>query len=274
VCIICDDFRKRRDLADARRMLLAARREPKSIDRAHLDKVERDLDEHEAATKKKGFSLIEVVVVLAITGVVGYILAEFLRQTGASERYLRARTALQEDSDRIFGAVRRAWTTRDRQAPGGGFDLSLPTPALSDRLTISLRPKGGAAGSNVQISWQTICRPVPARLGLSPAQLQVLATVAQDSCGISCPGGAGERPVIEYVNPDTGGVPQQIPSDQSGPSRESLLALGGCFQVTGANLEVILRTAIVRESGDIQTGERRFQLRTADEFGTGVEVLR
>jgi hypothetical protein len=53
MCIICVEFQKNRDLADARRMLASARREPKSIDAAHLDQVQRDLDLAEAEQKRK-----------------------------------------------------------------------------------------------------------------------------------------------------------------------------------------------------------------------------
>ena len=51
MCVICIEFQRTKDLFDARRMLEAARREPTSIDSAHLGEVERLLDE--AANKKK-----------------------------------------------------------------------------------------------------------------------------------------------------------------------------------------------------------------------------
>jgi hypothetical protein len=43
MCIICLEYQRSKDLADARRMLAAARREPTSIDAAHLDEVESRL---------------------------------------------------------------------------------------------------------------------------------------------------------------------------------------------------------------------------------------
>lgn len=43
MCLICIEFQRNRDLADAKRMLMMARREPSSIDPAHLDKVEQRL---------------------------------------------------------------------------------------------------------------------------------------------------------------------------------------------------------------------------------------
>jgi len=48
MCIICLEFQKYRDFADARQMLQKARREPNSIDKAHLDEVESALDAEEA----------------------------------------------------------------------------------------------------------------------------------------------------------------------------------------------------------------------------------
>jgi hypothetical protein len=45
MCIICVQFQRDRDLADARRMIEAARREPNSIDEAHLRDVEQALEE-------------------------------------------------------------------------------------------------------------------------------------------------------------------------------------------------------------------------------------
>jgi hypothetical protein len=45
MCIICLEFQRTKDLADAQRMLAAARREPTSIDQRHLDEVERRLAE-------------------------------------------------------------------------------------------------------------------------------------------------------------------------------------------------------------------------------------
>jgi len=53
MCIICIEFQKHRDLADARRMLESARREPKSIDPDHLAEVQRDIDLAEAEQKRK-----------------------------------------------------------------------------------------------------------------------------------------------------------------------------------------------------------------------------
>jgi hypothetical protein len=54
VCIICLEFQKSRDIADARLMLRNARREPKSVDQEHLDQVERDLDAAEEKSKTTG----------------------------------------------------------------------------------------------------------------------------------------------------------------------------------------------------------------------------
>lgn len=49
MCIICMEYQKNRDLADARRMLQAARREPNQIDPAHLNEVEETIAQAEAA---------------------------------------------------------------------------------------------------------------------------------------------------------------------------------------------------------------------------------
>jgi hypothetical protein len=53
MCIICIEFQRSRDLADARRMLAAARREPTAIGSTHLDEVEAELkaaaDEEDAS---------------------------------------------------------------------------------------------------------------------------------------------------------------------------------------------------------------------------------
>ena len=54
MCIICLEFQKSRDIADARLMLRNARREPKSVDQEHLDQVERDLDAAEEKSKTNG----------------------------------------------------------------------------------------------------------------------------------------------------------------------------------------------------------------------------
>ncbi len=48
MCIICLEFQRTKDLADARRMLQSARREPRAIPSEHLDEVERDLSRAEA----------------------------------------------------------------------------------------------------------------------------------------------------------------------------------------------------------------------------------
>lgn len=45
MCIICLEFQRTKDLADARFMLASARREPGAIDRRHLEQVEKELDE-------------------------------------------------------------------------------------------------------------------------------------------------------------------------------------------------------------------------------------
>jgi len=44
MCVICLEFQRSKDLADAKRMLQAARNEPKSIDPKHLDEVEKTLN--------------------------------------------------------------------------------------------------------------------------------------------------------------------------------------------------------------------------------------
>lgn len=51
MCIICIQFQRERDFADARRMILAARNEPNSIDTKHLDEVEKEVAEAEAQLK-------------------------------------------------------------------------------------------------------------------------------------------------------------------------------------------------------------------------------
>ena len=51
MCIICIEFERTRDLADARMMLAHARREPGAIDREHLDDLEAELEEVAAATQ-------------------------------------------------------------------------------------------------------------------------------------------------------------------------------------------------------------------------------
>ena len=53
MCIICVEFQRTNDLADALRMLDGARREPRAIDPAHLDDVEKKLAEAEVASGKK-----------------------------------------------------------------------------------------------------------------------------------------------------------------------------------------------------------------------------
>lgn len=49
MCIICLEFQRTKDLADARRMLAAARREPTAIDQGHLDEVEEHLEKAKQA---------------------------------------------------------------------------------------------------------------------------------------------------------------------------------------------------------------------------------
>jgi hypothetical protein len=53
MCIICLEFQRTKDLADARFMLANARREPGAIDRKHLDQVEKELDEVAASQDEK-----------------------------------------------------------------------------------------------------------------------------------------------------------------------------------------------------------------------------
>jgi hypothetical protein len=47
MCVICLQFQKDRDFADARRMIMAARREPNSIDEKHLEEIEQELEQAE-----------------------------------------------------------------------------------------------------------------------------------------------------------------------------------------------------------------------------------
>lgn len=48
MCIICIEFQRLGDLADARRMIAAARREPGSIDTEHLAELELELKQQES----------------------------------------------------------------------------------------------------------------------------------------------------------------------------------------------------------------------------------
>ncbi len=47
MCVICLQFQKDRDIADARRMIMAARREPNSIDEKHLVQIENEIEQAE-----------------------------------------------------------------------------------------------------------------------------------------------------------------------------------------------------------------------------------
>ncbi len=51
MCIICLEYQRSRDLIDARRMLEAARKEPKSIEPGHLDEVEKTIEKEEARAR-------------------------------------------------------------------------------------------------------------------------------------------------------------------------------------------------------------------------------
>jgi hypothetical protein len=54
MCIICLEFQRSKNLADARQMLAAARREPNSISSKHLDEVERQLEDAENESQTQG----------------------------------------------------------------------------------------------------------------------------------------------------------------------------------------------------------------------------
>jgi hypothetical protein len=56
MCIICLEYQKYRDIADARLMLLRARGEPNDIDKSHLKEIEVQLDSDEKAAKDAGSS--------------------------------------------------------------------------------------------------------------------------------------------------------------------------------------------------------------------------
>ena len=53
MCIICIEFQRSKDLADAQRMLAAARREPSTITSEHLDEVQSKLDAASQQSKGK-----------------------------------------------------------------------------------------------------------------------------------------------------------------------------------------------------------------------------
>jgi hypothetical protein len=56
MCIICLEYQKHRDIADARVMLLRARGEPNNIDKSHLKEIEVQLDSDEKAAKNAASS--------------------------------------------------------------------------------------------------------------------------------------------------------------------------------------------------------------------------
>lgn len=49
MCIICIEFQRSKDIADARRMINAARNEPNSVDEEHLIELEERLKQAEKA---------------------------------------------------------------------------------------------------------------------------------------------------------------------------------------------------------------------------------
>ncbi len=53
MCIICVEFNRLRDLADAHRMLDSARREPTAIPREHLEAVAAELESMTPETTRK-----------------------------------------------------------------------------------------------------------------------------------------------------------------------------------------------------------------------------
>lgn len=52
MCVICLQFQRDKDIADAQRMLAFARREPGAIDKKHLDQVEGDIRAEEEKQAK------------------------------------------------------------------------------------------------------------------------------------------------------------------------------------------------------------------------------
>ncbi len=221
--------------------------------------------------RRGGFTFIEILVAIGVMGLVGLILAVFLTNKMEQEHYLRARQSVLDDVDAIYSDIRHSWEFRDRSPVGVKVDSV--TPFSNNRLTISMKPKNGI-GVEATAVWESTCVAIPARFSLSSSQQVSLKSIAQKGCNFVCP--SGQRPVIHFTSSDKGGKTREIPAKGGFSAREQTLGLALCFTSlpSGTNLDVQLFSAFLRPGGDVQSNNRKFQLNSVDEFGTGVEILR
>ena len=220
--------------------------------------------------RRGGFTFIEILVAIGVMGLVGLILAVFLTNKMEQEHYLRARQSVLDDVDAIYSDIRRSWEFRDRAAVGGPVKVDSVSPFINNRLTISMKPKNGI-GVDATLVWESTCVAIPAKFRLSSSQQVSLKSIAQKGCNFVCP--SGQRPVIHFTSSDKGGMTREIPAKGGFSAREQTLGLALCL-TGGTNLDVQLFSAFLRPGGDVQSNNRKFQLNSVDEFGTGVEILR
>ncbi len=209
----------------------------------------------------KGYSLVELAVASGIMVVVGFALTSFLKFKNEQELYLRARQSVSEDSDQVFSSLRKAWNNRIR---AGG------TPAFTATSLAIPRFQKGSDTLRSSASWTTQCQPVPAVWGLNASRLEALRKIGA-SC-MTCP--VGQRPVIQFINQDTGGTPVLMPGDTKAGARSKSLAGSICFTSAGNSIEARVSFGILGGNGNVQKIERLHVLSTKDGLGTGVEVLR
>ena len=236
-----------------------------------------------------GFSLLEIIVAIGIMSMIALGLAVFMKNQGDQEIYLRARQAVLDDADGILSEIRRAWEVRARGAGCNGVvntatSLSINRPVkdgIGDPLS------GGCTVSTSLISWTTVCQTLPGWVPVTPAQSSSLAQIGVEAAAVGggcpvCP--AGQRPVVQISNADTGSVARTIPAmsnatsgANSGGSRSKTLAASVCLSDVTDGKQVRVSFGIIGANGKIQKMQRVHTLSTIDEFSSGpggVEILR
>ena len=205
-----------------------------------------------------GYSLIELAVASGIMVAAGLALSSFLKFKNEQEL---SRQSVSEDSDQVFSSLRKAWNNRIR-ADG--------TPAFTATSLAIPRFQKGSDTLRSSASWTTQCQPVPAVWGLNASRLEALRKIGS-SC-TTCP--LGQRPVIQFINQDTGSRPVLIPGDTKAGAHSKSLAGSICFTSAGNSIEARVSFGILGGNGNVQKIERLHVLSTKDGLGTGVEVLR